>query len=309
MIYTVTLNPALDHTVQIECFAVGKLNRILSSRLDPGGRGINVARTLGAFHFPCMAMAILGGHNGELIAHSLEDTGIQCDFTWCETETRNNIKIVDTIMGVGTEINESGGPVGAPALDEIRRKLGESLQSGDCVAFSGSLPSDAPVEIYRDWIRECKARGADVFLDTSGHALALAVEGAPYCLRSNRMDLQSLIGYQLPTPEDVAQAGWQLLNKGITVIAASIGEEGALLITRKKVLRAVPPKLQVQSTVGAGDVMLAALIYSHIEGLSPEEAIKFAVAASSAKVIRIGAEPPEMADIQALLQEVRVEEL
>lgn len=309
MIYTVTLNPALDKTVQVECFAAGKVNRILSSRTDPGGKGINVSRTLEVLHQHSVVMGILGGHTGDLISDSLRESGFQCDFTWCQSETRTNLKIVDPILGVTTDINDGGAAVGENALTCARQKLLHQLQPGDTVVLSGSLPAGTPAAIYRDWILECRALGAEVFLDASGEPLALAVGAAPYCVKPNREELQALTGYRLDSVEDAAQAGWQLTNKGISQVVVSLGMDGALLITREKVLLGSVPHIPALSSVGAGDTMVAALIYCRTAELSPEESLRMAIAASGAKVMRSGTEPPAMPDIQALLPQVTVTEL
>lgn len=309
MIYTVTLNPAMDKTVQIECFAVGKVNRILSSRNDPGGKGINVSRTLAVLHQKSVIMGILGGHTGDLIADRLREEGFDCDFTFCEASTRINLKVVDPLLGVTTDINDPGAPAGAAVLDCAKQKLLHRLQAGDIVVLSGSLPAETPAGTYRDWIRECTALGAEIFLDATGEALALGLGAAPFCVKPNREELQALTGYRLDTTEAVAQAGWQLIHKGIRQAVISLGSEGALLITRDQVLHAVAPKIPAQSAVGAGDTMVAALIYAKLEALSPEESLRMAVAASAAKVIRAGTEPPAMADIQALLPKISIREL
>ena len=309
MIDTVTLNPALDKTIQIECFAVSKVNRIQSTRTDPGGKGINVSRALEVFHQKCVTMGILGGHTGDLIADRLRVDGFLCDFTWSDAETRTNIKIVDSLLGVTTDINDIGSPVGEETLLCAKQKLLQRLGVGDIVVLSGSMPAGTPSQTYRDWILECRSLGAEVFLDATGEALALAIGAAPFCVKPNRDELQALVGYHLDTPQEVAQAGWQLLNKGISQVVVSLGSEGALLLTKKKVLVASIPPIPAMSTVGAGDTMVAALVYAKIEGLSEQDSLAMAVAASGAKVMRAGTEPPAMADIQALLPHIIVEEL
>ena len=146
-------------------------------------------------------------------------------------------------------------------------------------------------------------------MDTAGEALALGITALPDGIKPNREELQLLFGYRLSAPETVAESAWQLLNRGIPQVAVSLGAEGALLATRKTVLYAAAPPVTAANTTGAGDTMTAALVYAQLHGLSPEETLRFAVAAATAKVVRRGTSPPVMSDIQALLPRITIKAL
>ena len=309
MIYTVSLNPALDKTVQSEGFAVGRQNRVQTVQRDPGGKGINVSRALAVLGQKSILLGVLGGETGDFIADRLRGMGFDCDFTDGRTETRTNLKIVDPGTGTLTELDEPGGPLGEAVLETVHRKLLHEVARGDTVVFSGSLPPEAPPGLYRDWIADCKKAGAYTVLDTGGEALALGLEAAPDLVKPNRDELQSLCGRRLQSIGEAAAAADGLLQKGVRTAVVSLGAEGALLMTRDTTLYGKAPKIEALSTVGAGDTMVAMLLYARATRLTPAEALQAAIAAGSAKSVRRGTEPPLMPDIQALLPRVTVIEL
>ncbi len=309
MIYTIALNPALDKTVLSEHFETGRLNRVLTERSDPGGKSINVSRALAALSKKSILLGILGGQTGDRIADRLRAEGLDCDFAWSRSETRTNLKIVDPISSVVTELDEPGAPADPALLQQVRQKLLHRLERDDLVVFSGSLPPGAPAGLYRDWIKDCRAMGAHCFLDTSGEALALGLSAAPDFVKPNREELQLLSGRRLDTLGEVVEAGRALLWKGVKQAVISLGAEGALLLTGETVLYGTAPKVAVLSTVGAGDTMVAALLYSHLCGFTPEETLCASIAAATAKVVRNGTEPPLMSDIQSVLPRITIRKL
>ena len=144
MIVTVTLNPAVDKTLLVRGFAVGKTNRVEIERLDPGGKGINVAKALRQLGCPVTALGFVAGTNGRFILRALEALEIPADFVDVEGETRVNLKITDPEEGTETEINESGFTVGPGHLERFKEKLGAYASRAKIVVFSGSLPPGAP---------------------------------------------------------------------------------------------------------------------------------------------------------------------
>ena len=170
----------------------------------------------------------------------------------------------------------------------------------------GSLPQELPAGWYRDLTAECRKRGAAVYLDTAGEPLILGITAKPDCIKPNREELEPLYGYRLATTESLAEAAWQLLHRGVGQVVVSLGAQGALLATREAVLFAAAPTVTALNTTGAGDTMTAALIYARLHGLTPEETLRFAVAAATAKVVRAGTQPPVMSDIGALQPQVEV---
>ena len=310
MIYTVTLNPALDKTVEIPSFTPGCVNRITSVRTDPGGKGINVSKGIQQLGGTGIACGILGGHTGEIIRAALAEMGLETLFVFAEGETRTNLKISDPVSHENTDINESGFAVPRGAADGLLRELTGRIMPGDLVVLSGSLPKGLPAETYADWIRALKARGAKTFLDADGEALVRGIDAAPYLIKPNHLELAGYVGRELPgIPERRAAAKEILGRTGIRRVVVSMGSEGLLFVGREVCLYTEGLRVPVKSTVGAGDSTVAALAWAEERGMSPEETVRLAAAAGAASVMCSGSQPPTMGQIRELLPGVRVRRL
>lgn len=309
MIYTVTLNPAMDETLQVQHLQIGATHRILSRRRDPGGKGINVARMLRFFYRDCLAYAVLGGTTGEEIAEKLQAEGLPFEAILSPLPTRTNLKLVSAQNGETTELNAPGAVGGMGCAEELLRSLLPRLKCGDTVVLCGSLPTDISDGFYRECIRACRKLGARVLLDTSGAALASALSAAPEYLKPNRAELEHIIGQTLPDHRAIAEAARYLLKYGVRQITVSLGAEGAILVTEDTALFAAAPAVAAVGTSGAGDAMVAAMLYAKETGLTLAEELQLAVATASAKTVRPGCELPVMSDIQALLPRIAVQKL
>lgn len=301
MIYTVTCNPAVDHTVWIDHFRTDSVNRIVRSRRDPGGKGINVSKVIHALGGQSIACGILGGQSGAYIADTLTQAGIAHRFVPTDAETRTNLKIIDSVAHTTTDLNEPGAPVDQNALDSLRDFLCRCATKEDIFILSGSLPTSASPDLYADWTRALKARGAQVFLDTSGEALSLASAQAPDLVKPNANELCHLVGRALTDENDYLQAGRELIRKGIGCVVISLGEAGALFLDETGAWRADGLTVPVESTVGAGDAMVAALAMCREAGLSLEQSIPHALTVSAAAVMTQGTQPPRPEDVSRLL--------
>lgn len=224
MIYTVTLNPALDKTVEIPSLTVDAVNRIKSVRTDPGGKGINVSKVIRELGGESIAVGILGGNTGRSIRAALEAMGIKTGFRFSEGETRTNLKVIDPANHTNTDINEPGCAVPEEVLDSLLRDMQNELERGDIVVLSGSLPEGAAEDTYGVWVKTCKKTGAKVFLDVDGKLLAAGVREAPYLIKPNDNELSVLAGKKLFTPEEVSREARALMeNYGIAKVVVSMG--------------------------------------------------------------------------------------
>ena len=311
MIYTVTLNPALDKTVVIPDFSVNKVNRIQSLRTDVGGKGINVSKCISVLNEKSTALVLLGGATGEKIKSFLEQepNTEPLDIWTTQGETRTNLKVVDPSLCSNTDINEPGPMADGNILTAARDKLLSHLQPGDIVVFSGSLPKGVEPSLYREWGILCREKGAYVFLDADSKALALGLESQPFLVKPNREELSGLFGENLADDAALVQAGRALISRGVKRVVISTGGEGALFISEEDSFRVIAPKVQVQSTVGAGDSMVAALAYGTYKNLPWREQAKLAVAFGSASVACAGTQSPALETIQELLKQVQIAEI
>ena len=309
MIYTVTLNPALDKTVEIPDFSLDAVNRITTIRTDPGGKGLNVSKVIAALGGESTAAALLGGTTGKRIADAMNARGIACRFTFVEGETRTNIKVVDPARHTNTDLNEPGLTVSPETLSEMLSALTAEMQPGDIVVLSGSLPKGAPADTYGTWCAACRAAGARVFLDADGEALSHGLAAKPYLVKPNNHELSRLTGRALETVPDLLAAAREMMQDGIERVVVSMGGDGALFVSRRAAYRAEGLSVPVGSTVGAGDSMVAALALAAARGMSDEDTVRLAVAASAANVMCSGSQAAERSEVEKLLPRVVFHEI
>ena len=304
MIYTVTLNPALDKTVEIPMFAIDKVNRVTALRTDPGGKGINVSKVIAALGGESVAMGILGGNTGRMIGEKLADMGLSCDFVTVPGETRTNLKIVDPENGCFTDVNETGCEVPQAVLDGLLEKLTAKLLPGDIVILSGSLPKGAPVDTYYKYVIGCKKAGAKVFLDADGAAMQEGMKAKPYLVKPNDEELSRFLGRKMSAVEELTEGAMALLAQGVEKVVVSMGSRGALYVTKDHLVRTEGVKVPVASTVGAGDSVVAAMALAEQQGLSLEEAAVFSTATGAANVMCSGTQAAERSAVEQLIPKV-----
>ena len=175
MIVTITLTPALDKTVTLPGFAVDKVNRVQSMRLDAGGKGINVSKVLKALGTDSVACGILGGGTGRFIQNSLTEAGIACDFAQVPQDTRTNLKVIDPVNHTNTDINEAGAPVSEETLEEVFARAAAHLHKDDIVVLAGKAPQGTADTIFADWTKRFRELGVKVYMDADA---ALLIAGA-----------------------------------------------------------------------------------------------------------------------------------
>ena len=304
MIYTVTLNPALDKTVEIPNFTLGNVNRITSLRTDPGGKGINVSKVIAKLGGSSMALGILGGNTGRAIADGLNQLGLNCSFLSAEGETRTNLKVIDPVNHTNTDINEPGFEITEALLDSLLQHLVQMVKPGDIVVLSGSLPKGASKDTYGKWVTRCKDAGAKVFLDADGDPLVEGLKANPYLVKPNNDELSRLMGRELAGIEDVVCAAKKLMAAGIEKVVVSMGGKGALYVTKEATVHAEGLKVPVGSTVGAGDSVVAALAVAEDKGMTLEEAVVLSTATGAANVMCSGTQAAEWETIEALMPKV-----
>lgn len=304
MIITVTLNPAVDKTVTLPMFTIGKVNRVTSMRMDPGGKGINVSKVIRGLGGRSIAMGILGGATGEYIKNCLDDLSIEHDFLYVQEPTRTNMKIVDPQLGTNTDINEAGPFVSAEMLEKVYAKVAERVCTGDIVVLAGKTPPGADESLYADWIRNLRMRGIKVYLDVDGSMLRLGVDALPDLIKPNDEEFSQLLGRDLHSIHDIKDAALGLINRGISQIAVSLGARGVLFVNKDSCIHAQGLKVPVISTVGAGDATMASLAFGYNQSLSPEETMRLALAAGAASVMCDGTQAVSLDTVRKLAQKV-----
>ena len=309
MIVTVTLTPALDKTVILPGFRVDQVNRIQSLRLDAGGKGINVSKVLRALGTDSLATGILGGGTGRYIENSLREMGIASDFVWVEQETRTNLKVVDPQEHTNTDINEPGAPVGADVIEAVYRKVEAAAGPGDIVVLAGKAPAGTPDTVFADWITRLRAKQVRTYLDADAGLLLAGVKAKPSMIKPNDAELSRLTGKAYGSAEEMARAARELVRDGVGTVVVSLGGDGALFVTGAQALRGHGLRVPVQSTVGAGDSMMAAMAHGAARGMRFRDTCALAMAVSAAAVTTPGTQPAGMPLVNELLKQVQIEEV
>ncbi|MCD6272956.1 MAG: 1-phosphofructokinase [Deltaproteobacteria bacterium] len=287
MIYTITLNPALDRTLYVKKIQYDDSSRIEKEQRYAGGKGIDVSRVLTTLGADNKALGFVGGFAGEEVEGRLLNKGISSDFINISGETRTNIIVNDMSTGTQTVFSARGPEITPHALMQLIHKV-ENLKEPDIVTISGSLPPGVNPEIYRKIIEIVKNRGATVVLDTDGDALKVGIDGHPDVIKPNIHELSRLKGTELKEMADIIKAARSIRKQGVKIVLISMGAEGILLVSEKEGYVASPPKVKVQNTIGAGDSAVAGFIYGLTQGKELKDALTFAVAAGTATTLKPG---------------------
>lgn len=309
MIVTVTLNPAVDKTLIIPEFTINAVNRVSQVQLDPGGKGINVSKSVHALNGDTICLGILGGSTGSYILSALEELGLPHDMLLTQQPTRTNTKVVDLLRKTNTDINETGAPVSVEILDMVWSKLSDRVKPGDTVVFAGKNPPGTPDDLLASWTKKLRAAGIRVCLDTVGEPMRLALKECPSVIKLNQEELEELIGRKLTSDDQVLEAAREFTADGVGLVAVSMGADGAMFVTRQEAVRTYSPKVEAVSTVGAGDSMMAAIAYCLERDYDLEQTAKWATAVATATVQVSGSRPAELSKILPTLDQIRIKKI
>ncbi len=304
-VVTVTINPAIDQTISIPNFAAGTVNRVQSSRMDPGGKGINVASFLADFGQPATATGFLGTENDDIFRRLFAEKNIEDRCVRCDGSTRIGVNISDMAQHRTTDINFPGQTPGAAHITKFFDILHELAADREWFVLSGSIPAGVSAGIYGDMIRALA--GKKVVLDTSGEGFRQAVSSGPWLIKPNVDELEDFVGERLATPEAIVRVARELMQRhNIATVVVSMGKEGAIFVEGQETIWAVPSSVEVKSTVGAGDAMVAGTVAGKIQGLSLAECARLATAFSMTAISHIGSGLPSIEAVQAAKEKVTI---
>jgi len=307
VIYTVTLNPALDRTLHVESLVPGQSTRIRSEARFAGGKGIDVSRALREMGSDSVALGLVGGFDGKELEGRLLLSGIACRFTHIANETRTNIIIQNESNGTETALLARGPEVQPPELMDFLDVLEKSPDMSFLI-ISGSLPPGLTPEVYCRMISIGNERGAKVVLDTAGETLRQSIRAHPAVIKPNRYELAELAGKALPDISAIAGYAAGLLELVETVLV-SLGDDGIVMVTRDRTVHARPPRVAVKSTVGAGDCAVAGFVHGMAAGESSMDALRRAVAAGTAATLNAGTGLCRCTDIDVMMKQITLEEV
>jgi tagatose 6-phosphate kinase len=313
VIAVIALNPALDVTHHVDGVDWAGVNRPASVRAAPGGKGLNVARTLHALGAEVLLLGLAGGRSGDTVRSALEALAVPAVFTEIGADTRRTFAVVDTRRGDVALFNEPGPPVTAAEYARFRAMYAEVLTGCSAVVLSGSLPEGLPAGTYADLITMAAAAGVPSLLDTSGAALRHGAAARPALVKPNLAELAAAVGRIVPLtdpadPSAVIEAARELRRSGPEAVIVSLGEHGLLAVTEAGSWLAAPEKVAGNPT-GAGDAAVAGLAHGLALGSSWPELLRHAAALGSATAAAPAAGEFCHADYLRALERVRVADL
>lgn len=306
LIVTVTLNPAIDRTVTVESFSIDKVNRVKGIQRDAGGKGINVSKTIKALGGMSKAVAVLGGRNGEWILEESKRLGLDLVTVPVEGETRENIKIVDPVELKYTDLNESGPLADEDMVNRLLADIQNSVGEKDYLVLSGSALPGMPEDIFKRIIESVKGKDVKVIVDVDGDYLKYAIEAKPSLIKPNIDELEAYLGKTLETEEKIVEAAKALIEKGIENVVISRGKEGLIWVDEKQIITANAITVNVKSTVGAGDAVVAALVTGLSQEKSKGDIVKLAIATATSVVMTEGSKTGTLANLEAFEKQVEV---
>lgn len=286
---TVTLNPCIDKTITLDSFKPGGLNRIVSSVSQPAGKGINssiVYKNLGGDTF-CTGINYL--ENRSVLEKYLDGKGISHDFYTVPGELRTNLKVFDIKKEEITEINAGGYKVPEGYEKELLTKIVKLSQNFKTLLLGGSIPKGVKATIYKKIIEAVRHLGIKVILDADGDLFANSIKAKPYMIKPNDYELEQYMGVKFSSNKEIAKAAKKVfVDEGIKLVCVSLGVRGAIIIDEKSCYEAKSLKVDVKGTVGAGDSMVAGIVYGISQGYSLDDLLKSGIAAATSSIVKEG---------------------
>jgi 1-phosphofructokinase/tagatose 6-phosphate kinase len=312
VIITVTLNAAIDKSLSVPNFRLGRRHRTVEQTTMPGGKGVNVARSLKTLGQPVIATGFAGGSTGTRIVEQLTAESILNDFVRIREESRTNTAVHDPTTGEQTEINERGPAVSESEVELFRDKLLYLARGADIVVFAGSLPRQVAPEIYATLIGELRQMGVTTIVDSEGDPMRHAVRAEPDVISPNVLEAEELVGHEFNDEEDRTASVAEMVALGAreAIMTLPDGCVASLRVDGERVLHRVwiEPREAV-ATVGAGDAFLAGYVAARYTGEPPEECLRRAVACGAESTGRLGAGLIDRAAVERLLPEIEVQRL
>jgi 1-phosphofructokinase/tagatose 6-phosphate kinase len=311
MIITVTLNPALDKTLQVPNFTPGRRHRTVEQVTMPGGKGVNVARAIKRLGQPVIATGLAGGATGTRIVEALNDEAVLNAFVRIRDESRTNTAVLDPTTGLQTEINERGPAVSPPELELFVEKLLYLAKGASMCVFAGSLPHGVDPAVYADLVREVKRLGATTLLDTDGEPLRQAMRAEPDIVSPNELEAEELVGQEFNDVEDRAQAVGEMTRLGAreAIMTVSDGCYAHLLDDGPVTYRVTVPEQEARSRIGSGDAFLAGYVAARYAGQTPLECLRYGVACGAESIHHFGAGVLDPGRVDRVLADVDTQRL
>lgn len=302
-VVTITLNPALDLTGQLESLNQGSVSIAHSGDLHAAGKGVNVAKVLTDLGVDVTVTGFLGQDNQGSFVDYFKQMGAEDAFIRVPGNTRINVKLVES-SGQVSDINFPGVLVDFDAIQAFETKLDELTQTHEIFVIAGSLPQGISPECCAKWIEMLSSKGKKVFFDSSKAALKAGIEAGPWLIKPNDEELAEFEGKDSLSSDEIKHAAQHLAQKGIDNVVISLGADGVLWLKDGQFFKAQPPTMKVNSTVGAGDTLVAGLCFASMQDWSMQSQISFATALSALAVTQVGVGVADLTEVENLQHQV-----
>lgn len=301
-IITVTFSPSIDKNTTVTTLIPEKKMHCAQPKSEPGGGGINVARVLHMLGSDVVAVFPSGGYAGAYLNELLQKEEVPFIPIQSKNETRENFAILEESTKKQYRFGMPGNELFENEWQECLKSI-ENQKNIDFIVASGSLPLGVPLDIYAQLSKLAKNNNAKFIVDTSGEALKKAVHEGVYLLKPNLDELSFLLGSANLKAEDVEMAAKELIRRNkCGIIVTSLGAEGAILVTKEETYCIKPPKVTVKSTIGAGDSMVAGIVFGLANGESLEKSLQYGIACGTATTMNLGSQLCRKKDVEMLLK-------
>lgn len=306
MILCITPNPAIDRTLVLPGLIPGQVHRAQRTIVAAGGKGLNVARTIRLLGGKPFCMGFAGGHSGKLLAELAQVEGLGTHWTWTNVETRTCTILVSG-DGDATVINEPGMPVTSSDWKGLAQDVQQQITSVDRICISGSLPPESSSQDFSRLLTMSVESGKQVWIDTSGTALKIALEHPGVCIKANGQEIGDALGFEVKAVDSAHRALDLLMARGLSSAVITLGAAGALLATKGERWQAFVPPVDVVSTVGSGDAFLGGLVCALASGRNGSEALRDSMAAGTANTLSAGGGQFQRKDFEELRARIQIE--
>jgi len=309
MIFTVTFNPALDKEYTVTNLNMDEVLRTSAIKIDYGGKGFNVSRMLASLGTENIAIGFLGGAIGELLHVGLSSIGVETDCVWISCETRTNISIVSNADTHYIKINEPGPTISEDEISNLVKKIESLIRPGDWWVLAGSLPTGVHPGIYGQLITIINAGGAKTILDTSGQPLMMGCQVKPFLVKPNICEAAQLTSMPADTPEQVLEIASFIHGMGVENVIISSGKKKSLLSDGKGRWFGSSPPIDEMNSVGAGDAMVAGLVWRLEKGDPIKNAFPWGIACGAAAASQPGTGMASRSQIEQFVPKIIIEEV
>jgi 1-phosphofructokinase len=304
MIYTVTLNPALDYFMNYEELALGEVNRTGKTQVSAGGKGIMESRMLSLIGAKSKALGFLGGFSGQYIKDFLNENQIDSDFTEIEDLTRINVKLKS--QENETSLDAAGPKLQESEINHFLEKF-DHLKEDDIVVFAGTIPKSLGEDFYERLIAKVQKQKASFVMDVDGQKLLDSLPAHPLLIKPNREELEAIFETSFKNNEQIIPYGQKLLEMGAQNVIVSMAGDGALLFTNEKVYFAQGIKGELKNSIGAGDSTVAGFLAEYSQSKDPLLAFRQAIACGTSKAF--SDDMPSRAFLEEIYKKVNISEV